>query len=172
MTAPDTTTTDGTTTTTTTGQDVEPVVTDADKPTGDDTDWRAEAAKLRNQLRHAEVTARANSTAQKKLAAIEEAQKTEQQRLQDQLAASAKELDEYRAREVRRAAVAEAGLDGDLAEFLTASEPEAAAAQAKVLAKRLAPPKPDLKQGARPRAAEPQDMNDWLRKSAGYDTTP
>lgn len=130
---------------------------------------------VKRSLEHARLwqkRAKDNSDAATKLAQLEDAQKTEQQRLTDQLHAKETELADYRAREVRLAAVRAAGLDIDLAEFLTATEPDAAAAQAKVLAKRLTPPKADLKQGARPNATPPQDMNAWLRKAAGYTDTP
>lgn len=119
-----------------------------------------------------EKRAKDNADAAKKLAAIEESQKTETQKLTDRLSAAETELAEHRIRDVRASAAREAGLDPDMAQFLTESEPETALAQAKTLAKKLTPGKPDLRQGARATAKAPEDMNAWLRRAAGYDRTP
>ncbi|HEX5119845.1 MAG TPA: DUF4355 domain-containing protein [Pseudonocardiaceae bacterium] len=119
-----------------------------------------------------EKRAKDNASAAKKLADIEEAAKTETQKLQDRLTAAETELGQHRVREIRAKAARDAGLDADMAEFLTADEPEAAIAQAKSLAKRVQPPKPDLRQGARQNAKAPDDMNAWLRKAAGYNSAP
>lgn len=129
---------------------------------------------VKKQLEHArtwESRAKQNADAVKKLAAIEDAQKTETQKLADQLAAANKELDEHRGNAVRIAAAREAGLGLDMAQFITATDPDAALKQAKTLAKKIAPPKADLKQGARPAATTAQDMNAWLRRQAGYGPT-
>lgn len=135
-------------------------------------DWAAEAEKWKSLARKHETAAKLNADAAKKYADIEEAQKTEQQKLTDKLTAAEAELAEHRAREIRVDAVRAAGLDIDMAQFLTESEPDKALEQAKVLAKRIAPPKADLKQGARTNKAPTEDMNSWLRRAAGYSTTP
>lgn len=118
-----------------------------------------------------EKRAKENSDAAKKLTALEESQKTEQQKLADRLAAAETELTVHRLREVRAQAAREAGLDPEMAQFLTETEPDAALTQAKVLAKKLQPAKPDLRQGPRSTAKAPEDMNAWLRRAAGYDRT-
>lgn len=129
---------------------------------------------VKKRLEHArtwEKRAKENSDAAKKLADIEEANKTEAQKLQDKLAAAEKELSEHRVRDIRARAAKDAGLDADMAEFLTATEPETALAQAKTLAKRLQPAKADLRQGARQATQPKEDMNAWLRRAAGYGST-
>jgi len=108
----------------------------------------------------------------KKLAEIEESQKTEAQKLQDRLKAAETELTEHRVRDIRARAAREAGLDSDMAEFLTATEAETALKQAKALAKRVQPAKVDLRQGSRQPARAQDDANAWLRRAAGYDRTP
>lgn len=115
-----------------------------------------------------EKRAKENADAAKRLADIEEASKTETQKLQDRLKAAETELSEHRVRDIRARAAREAGLDADMAEFLTASEPETALAQAKALAKRVQPAKPDLRQGARQPTQTKEDVNAWLRRAAGY----
>jgi hypothetical protein len=175
------TTTDTGTTATTTGSTdtgttatgtADTATSDTGTATGTDTDWQAQAEKWRTLSRKHETAAKANADAAKKLADIEDAQKTETQKLSDRLAAAEKELGEHRIRDIRMKAAREAGLDADMADFLTATEPDAALAQAKVLAKKVQPAKPDLKQGARTTAKPSEDMNAWLRRKAGYDTTP
>lgn len=116
-----------------------------------------------------EKRAKENADAAKKLADIEEANKTEAQKLQDRLAEAEKELTEHRVRAIRASAAKEAGLDGDMAEFLTATEPDTALKQAKALAKRVQPAKVDLRQGARQPTQPKDDANAWLRRAAGYD---
>lgn len=126
---------------------------------------------VKKRLEHArtwEKRAKENADAAKKLADIEEASKTEAQKLQDRLAATEKELTEHRVRDIRARAAREAGLDADMAEFLTASDAESALTQAKALAKRIQPAKPDLRQGARQAAQPKEDTNAWLRRAAGY----
>jgi len=129
---------------------------------------------VKKRLEHArtwETRAKANADAAKKLADLEESQKTEQQKLADRLTAAEQELSGYRVREVRAKAARDAGLDADMGQFLTENEPETALAQAKLLAKKLQPAKADLKQGARPAAQQPESPSAWLRRAAGY-TTP
>lgn len=119
-----------------------------------------------------EKRAKDNAAAAKKLADIEEASKTETQKLQDRLTATENDLAEYRLRDIRATAARQAGLDPEMADFLTATDPETALTQAKTLAKRVQPAKPDLRQGARPNPKAPDDMNAWLRKAAGYTNAP
>jgi hypothetical protein len=80
---------------------------------------------------------------------------TNEQKLQEQLAAKDKELAEFRAQSVVRDAAVAAGLPENMRKFITATDPETALAQAKELAELVqtnapaAPTKPDLKQGTR-----------------------
>lgn len=165
----DTTGTTATASTATDATDTGAATTDT--ATGDATDWKAQAEKWRALARKHEASSKDNATAAKRLADIEESQKTEQQKLSDKLAAAEQELAGHRVRDIRSQAARDAGLDADMAEFLTASEPEAALAQAKALAKKLQPGKPDLRQGARTTAKPSEDMNAWLRRATGYNRT-
>jgi hypothetical protein len=138
----------------------------------DTTDWKAQTEKWRALARKHETAAKDNADAAKRLLEIEDSQKTEQQKLTDKLAAAEKELAGHRVLSIRAQAAREAGLDADMAQFLTESEPDSALAQAKVLAKRVQPAKPDLRQGPRTTAKPADDMNAWLRRTAGYSSTP
>lgn len=119
-----------------------------------------------------EKRAKDNAAKAKKFDDLEEASKTETQKLTERLAAAEKDLNEYRLRDIRAKAAREAGLDADMADFMTAADEETARTQAKTLAKRVQPAKPDLRQGARPNQKPSQDMNTWLRRQAGYDHAP
>lgn len=102
---------------------------------------------------------------------MQDAQKSEVEKLNDQLTSAQVELQGYRVSEIRRAAASAAGLDPDLAEFITAADETEAAAQAKRIAERFKPAEPraaDLKQGARPHTPQQMSKDDLLRGLAGY----
>lgn len=123
-----------------------------------------EARNLRQRLRELEPLA-------KKFKDSEAASKTEAQKLSEQLADAQVELQGLRVEGIRRNAALKAGLDPDLAEFITAADEETALEQAKRLAKRTAPPEParaDFRQGNRTQPTQKQDKNDLLRGLAGY----
>jgi hypothetical protein len=137
---------------------------------------QVEVEKWKSLARKHEDASKANAAAAKRLAALEDSQKSEQQKLTEKLSAVEVELAQYRTREVRMNAAVAAGLPGDMAKFITEVEPDAALEQARELAKHLkaAEPKPvepkpaDLRQGARGAAAKPAgDPNAWLRNLAG-----
>lgn len=147
----------------------------APEPTG--TDDQVDPAKLKADVdkwkalaRKHEQTAKSNSDAAKRLAEIEDSQKTETQRLTDKLTAAEVELQQYRVAGVRQAAAREAGLDPDLAEYITEVEPDKALEQAKKLAARIKPAEPapaDMRQGARETAKPGGSVDDWIRASFG-----
>lgn len=150
--------------------------TDTTQKTGTASPWDDLGSydDVKKRLEHArtwEKRAKENADAAKKLADIEEASKTEAQKLQDRLAAAENELTEHRVNAIRARAARDAGLDSDMAEFLTATEAETALTQAKALAKRIQPAKADLRQGARQTTQPKEDMNAWLRRAAGYGRT-
>jgi hypothetical protein len=152
--------------------------TPAEQPTpesepdkGDEKDWAAEAEKWKSHARKWEGTAKQNADAAKRLAALEDSQKSETQKLNDALAEREVELQELRVEKVRSQAGRDAKLDPELWEFITAADPDEAAAQAKRLAARVAAPEPgaaDLRQGARKPAKTAPSPNDLLRGMAGY----
>lgn len=101
------------------------------------------------------------------------AEKTELEKLNDQLTAAQVELQGLRVADIRRKAAHDAGLDPDLTEFITAADPDAAADQAARLAERLKnrqQPKADLKQGPRQQQPKPESRDDFIRRMAGYPT--
>jgi hypothetical protein len=102
---------------------------------------------------------------------LQENQKSETQKLNDRLAAQSIELQELRVEKIRRTAVAGAGLDPEMAEFITAADEDEAAEQAKKLADRLKPGKqgaPDFKQGARSTPPPQRSRDELLRGLAGF----
>lgn len=109
---------------------------------------------------------------------LEEAKKTEAQRLNDQLAARETELQTYRVAEVRREAAERHGLPTKWARRITAATAEAADLEAEELAADLEALKPapaeslsaNLQQGARPIAKTAMNPNDLLRNMAGHAT--
>jgi hypothetical protein len=139
-------------------------------------DYQAEAEKWKALARKHEATAKQNAAAAKELDTIRDAQKTAEQRLNDQLAAAQVELAQHRTREIRTSAAIQAGLPADMAEYLTEVEPEAVLEQAKRLAERLKPAgtgpgpasMPDARQGAvGAPARQGDDPNAWIRRLAG-----
>lgn len=123
-----------------------------------------EARNLRQRIKDLEPLAA-------KAQAAEDATKTEVQRLTDQLTANEAELHELRVERVRNQAGAEAKLDPDMWEFITASDPDEARAQAKRLASRIAAQEAgpaNMRQGSRPPAKTGTTPNDALRTMAGY----
>jgi hypothetical protein len=107
-----------------------------------------------------------------RLQQIEDGQKTEAQKLNDQLAAQSVELQELRVEKIRRAAASAAGLDPDLAEFITAADEGEATEQARKLAERLKSntrsPAPDFKQGTRSTPPPTRSRDELLRGLAGF----
>lgn len=107
-----------------------------------------------------------------KLRQIEDGQKTEAQKLNDQLAAQSIELQELRVEKIRRAAASAAGLDPDLAEFITAADEGEATEQARKLAERLKAntksTAPDFKQGTRSTPPPTRSRDELLRGLAGF----
>lgn len=107
-----------------------------------------------------------------KLRQIEDAQKSELEKAQERETALQVELQKYRVAEIRRAAASAAGLDSELAEFITAVDEEEAKAQAEKLAERFKATKQsaDFKQGPRTTPPAAKSRDELLRAFAGYGT--
>jgi hypothetical protein len=158
-----------------TGTDDAQQTTDQQQANGPaEPDYRADAEKWKALARKHETAAKLNASAAKELDTIRDAQKTAEQRLNDQLAAAQVELAQHRTREVRTSAALQAGLPADMAEYLTEVDPDAVLEQAKRLAERLKPaepgraPAPDARQGAvGGPARQGDDPNAWIRRLAG-----
>lgn len=122
---------------------------------------RREAANLRQRLKELEPKAA-------RLKEIEDKDKSESQRLAEQLAEKDKRIAEFEVREVRAEAAAAAGLPSTMAQFITATDPGEAKAQAKQLAEwGKSQGAVDLKQGARPNTPSKLTGDDVLRRMAG-----
>ena len=103
---------------------------------------------------------------------LEEASKTDLQRLEERATAAERERDELRAQAARLRAAAEFGIPADLVDLLGTGDDEQIKARAKVLAERLgaaqaAPPRvrpvEALRSGAAPSSDGPPDANAWFR---------
>lgn len=131
-------------------------------------DWKAHA-------REWEKRAKANATAAQRLKEIEDAQKTEAQRLSEQLAEAQRAAQESQAQALRLRLALKHGISDEDAEvFLTAADEETLTRQAERLAALRSQPTQNgrqpveaLKSGALP-AGEPAtvDPNEWMRKRA------
>lgn len=122
---------------------------------------RREAANLRKRLKDLEPAAR-------RLRELEDKDKTENQKLTEQLAELQTKILEHEVREVRVAAATAAGLPASMAQFITASDPDEAKAQAKALAEfGKGGQGADFKQGARQNSGQKATGDDWLRRMAG-----
>lgn len=139
-----------------------------------DTDWKAEAEKWKAQSRKHEKASKENSDAARKLQEIEDAKKTAEQKLQDQLAERDMELKSLKLDQVRRQAADAAGLPADLLDTITAVDPDEALEQAKRIASYITTQRStgqagpaDLHQGARPQAPQRQTPDDWIRAASG-----
>jgi glutamate synthase domain-containing protein 3 len=102
---------------------------------------------------------------------LQDAQKSEVEKLNDQLATAQVELQGFRVAEIRRTAADAAGLPAKYAKYITAADEAEALEQAKELAKDIKTPEPkpaDLKQGTRPHTPAQQSRDELLRGLAGY----
>lgn len=101
---------------------------------------------------------------------LEDAKKSEVQKLNDQLTAAHVELQGYRVAEIRRNAAVDAGLDQRFAKYITAADETEAIEQAKELAEHFKQveqqKRPDLKQGARQQTAQTLTRDELLRGMA------
>jgi hypothetical protein len=111
-------------------------------------------AKLRKEAAKYRTEAKANADAARKLAEIEEANKSEQQKLAERLAELEREADQARAEALRFKIASKFGVSEEDAElFLTGTDEETLTRQAERLAARSEdtgkprPPKPDPNQG-------------------------
>jgi ferric-dicitrate binding protein FerR (iron transport regulator) len=87
-------------------------------------DWKAEADKWKAHSRKHEAQAKSNAEAAKKLAEIEEASKTETQKLTDRASAAEKRAAEAEAKATRYEVAAEVGIKAKHMKYLTGSTRE------------------------------------------------
>jgi hypothetical protein len=128
-------------------------------------DWQAEAEKYKALARKHEERSKANAAAAARLAEVEDASKTEAQRMHDRLAALERETADARATALRHEVASAKGVPAELLHGATEDELHAAADA--LLAFRgqqpsSQPARLDLGQGSRP--APGSDPNAWLRQ--------
>jgi DNA repair exonuclease SbcCD ATPase subunit len=124
-----------------------------------------EAAGLRKRVKELEPLAQ-------KAKDLEDAQKSEVEKLNDQLATAQVELQGFRVAEIRRSAAEAAGLPAKYMKYITAADEAEALEQAKELAKDIKTPEPkpaDLKQGTRPHVPVAETKDSLIRRMAGYE---
>lgn len=143
-------------------------------------DWEAETSKWKALARKHETAAKANVDAAKRLAEIEDSQKSEQQRLHERAQAAERELTALQAANARLRAATVYGLPAELVDLLGDGTEEQINERAELLAGKLAAAAPapassappqtrpveSLKPGAAPVGGEP-DPDAWLRRLAG-----
>lgn len=140
----------------------------------------ADVAKWKALARKHETAAKANADAAKRLAEIEDAQKSEQERANERAQAAEKRLNELQSANARLRAATVYGIPAELVDLLGEGTDEQISERAELLAARLAAVAPptaptappatrpveSLKPGAAPAGGE-QDPNAWLRNLAG-----
>lgn len=97
-------------------------------PEKQETDWKAEARKWESRAKENLASAKANEDAAKRLAEIEEAQKTEAQKAQERLDAAEKRAAELELKATRAEVAAAKGVPVELLSGSTRDELEASAA--------------------------------------------
>lgn len=92
-----------------------------------ETDWKAEARKWESRAKENLAAAKANDDAAKRLAELEESQKTEAQKTQERLEAAERELSETKLKAARAEVAAAKGVPAGLLSGSTQEELEASA---------------------------------------------
>lgn len=92
-----------------------------------DTDWKAEARKWESRAKENLAAAKANEDAAKRLAELEDAQKTEAQKAQERLKAAEERAAELELKANRAEVAAEKGIPAELLSGSTREELEASA---------------------------------------------
>lgn len=123
----------------------------------------------KTRSRQNEAKAKANADAAKKLAEIEDANKSEIQKANDKAAEAERKAAEAELKATRLEVAQDAGLTATQAKRLVGANREELEADAKQLVKDLGVQtgKPDLKQGQRGKQSESNDMDAFIRRSAG-----
>lgn len=120
---------------------------------GEETDWKAEARKWENRAKTNLSAAKANEGAAKRLAEIEEANKTEAEKIAARAEAAEKRAAELELRATRAEVAASKGVPADLLAGSTQEELEASADALLTFKGESAPPSPfpkaDPSQGAK-----------------------
>lgn len=132
---------------------------EAVKPTDTVEFWKAQARKN-------EKLAKSNAAAAEQLQALEDADKSESERLQAQLSEVTTRAEAAELANLRLEVATETGLSPNLAKRLVGSDRDELLADAAALLAEAKPAPADLKQGARGTTSQ-TDGNAWLRQAAG-----
>lgn len=127
-----------------------------------ETDWKSHAKKW-------EARAKENAEAARKLAELEEKDKTEQQKLADKLAKAEQARQDAERSLLRSQVAVDKGLSPKLAARLQGDTLKEIEADADALLEdlKISSPKADLKQGDRGAENPGQDVDAWIRREAG-----
>lgn len=140
----------------------DPVVTPGDasqNPEPKETDWKAEARKWESRAKENLASAKANEDAARRLAEIEESQKTEAQKLQEERDKAQKDLAEERTARIRAEVANTKGIPANLLSGSTQEELEKSA-DALIAFRGEAPKGPVVPgQGAAPRISPDSKVN-------------
>lgn len=109
------------------GAPQEPSAPATQEPAPQETDWKAEARKWESRAKENLTAAKANEDAAKRLAEIEEAQKTDAQKAQERLDAAEKRAAELELRSIRAEVAAAKGVPANLLSGSTQADLEASA---------------------------------------------
>lgn len=130
-------------------------------------DWQAEAEKWKGLSRKNEEQAKANAAAAKRLAEIEESNKSAEEKAAERTRAAEQTAASAAAEAAKLRVALTKGLPADLVDRLVGSTPEELAEDADRLLALIKPPAPSFDAGARTTAAAPTDMNALIRSKAG-----
>ncbi|MBC2681079.1 capsid assembly scaffolding protein Gp46 family protein [Corynebacterium anserum] len=115
--------------------------TPADKQPDDEVDWKAKYEAMKTYSRQWEAKAKANVDAAKKLKEIEDAEKTEVDKLTERLKESEKDNQALQLQVDRMTIAAKFGISADDAEMFLHGDAETMATQAETLAQRSRTPR-------------------------------
>ncbi len=124
--------------------------------------------RMKSERDAAKKEAKANADAARRLAALEESQKTEAQRLAERAEAAEKQAQQAQRELSRLRVISESGLPTNLHKFVVGDDEDELRANARELLAQFSAEKRTVDVGLGPRnpAAQPADMNDLVRRLA------
>lgn len=149
--------------------DDKPDVPDDDKPTDDEPDWSVEGPKWKAMSRKHEAQAKSNADAAKRLKEIEDANKSETQKLADEKAASDKVAASAQGELLRLRVAMRKGLTEVQAKRLVGDTEEELEADAEELLASFKPADSDTDDGPKNKPTRPKER---LRPGAAPDEEP
>ena len=139
-----------------------------EKPDMGDKDWSKEAEKWKALARKHEEAAKTNAGAAKRITEIEEASKTETQKLAERAEAAEKAAAAAQREMSRLRVLSEVSLPADLHEFVVGDDEDELRAKAQKLAAQFTAEQRSVDVGQGPRGSTvAPDMNTFIRQAAG-----